>query len=144
MRAFLTVIASFLLLLFFCRIEPLHAQSQEVAVTSAPIPQRLDARFRLFPTANIWTFLLLDTFNGRVWQVQYALSDSTSAGRWVINSRSLVATPEAKPGRFTIYATHSMYNFVVLDQEDGRAWQMQWSLEAAKRGMIHDLSAELR
>jgi hypothetical protein len=142
MRTFATVTASLLLLLV--QIEPLNAQSQEVAVTSAPIPQRLDVRFRLFPTANIWNFLLLDTSDGRVWQVQYGLADSTPAGRWVVNAKPLVVTANAKPGRFTIYATHNMFNFVVLDQEDGRAWQMQWSLEAAKRGMIHDLSAELR
>ncbi len=142
MRALVTVIVSACLLPF--RIGALNAQTQEVAVTSAPIPQRLDVGFRLFPTVNIWTFLLLDTSNGRVWQVQYTLTDSTSAGRWVINSKPLVATADARRGRFTIYATHNLFNFVVLDQEDGRAWQMQWSPEADKRGMIHDLTAELR
>jgi hypothetical protein len=31
------------------------------------------------------------------------------------------------PGRFTLYATTNYYNFVLLDQIDGRTWQVQWS-----------------
>ena len=27
--------------------------------------------FQLFPTTNMWTFIKLDTRNGRMWQVQY-------------------------------------------------------------------------
>ena len=123
-------------------VEPIAAQDQQVAVTSAPIQQRLDVRFRIFPTENIWTLLLLDTTNGRLWQMQYALSDSAFAGRFVINSQPLVTGTDAKPGRFTIYATHNMYNFVLLDQENGRAWQVQWSQNAKQRGIINDLSVE--
>jgi hypothetical protein len=142
MRAVVIVLALGFILLMGS--EPVAAQDQEVAVTSAPIPQRLDMRFRIFPTQNIWTFLLLDTSNGRVWQLQYALSDSTSAGRWVINSDPLILTADAKPGRFTIYATRNMYNFLLLDQESGRAWQIQWSQSAKNRGIVNDLSVELR
>jgi hypothetical protein len=140
MRAVL--IAPALVLAFVMDPQALAAQDQQVAITSAPIQQRLDARFRIVPTDNIWTLLLLDTANGRVWQMQYALSDSTSAGRFVINSKPLVATAEAKPGRFTIYATHNMFNFVLLDQENGHAWQIQWSQNAKSRGIINDLSTE--
>ena len=28
--------------------------------------------FRLYPTENMYTFLLLDTLDGRVWQVQWS------------------------------------------------------------------------
>ena len=140
MRAVLIVPA--LVLAFVMAPDALAAQDQQVAITSAPIQQRLDTRFRVFPTDNIWTLLLLDTSNGRVWQMQYALSDSTFAGRFVINSTPLVATAEAKPGRFTLYATHNMFNFVLLDQENGRAWQIQWSQNAKSRGIINDLSTE--
>ena len=33
------------------------------------------------------------------------------------------------PGRFTLYATTNFYNFVLLDQIDGRTWQVQWSTD---------------
>ena len=29
--------------------------------------------FQLFPTTNMWTFIKLDTRNGRMWQVQWAI-----------------------------------------------------------------------
>lgn len=31
-----------------------------------------DGRFELFPTTNIYTFLLLDKIDGRTWQVQWS------------------------------------------------------------------------
>lgn len=30
--------------------------------------------FELYPTRNMWTFLKLDTRNGKIWQVQYDVS----------------------------------------------------------------------
>lgn len=38
--------------------------------------KKVNGRFTLYPTENMYTFLLLDTFDGRVWQVQW----STKAG----------------------------------------------------------------
>ena len=31
-----------------------------------------EARYELYSTQNIWTFLKLDTRTGRIWQVQYS------------------------------------------------------------------------
>ena len=36
-------------------------------------------------------------------------------------------------GRFFLYPTQNMYNFILLDQVDGRTWQVQWSTEESKR-----------
>jgi hypothetical protein len=141
MRA-LVIVPAFVLISLL-ESNPIAAQIPQVAVASAPIPQRLDVRFRVFPTDNIWTFLLLDTANGLVWQMQYSISDSTSAGRFAVNSQPLIATADAKPGRFTLYATHNMFNFVLLDQENGNAWQIQWSTNAKGRGIVNNLSVEL-
>ena len=95
--------------------------------------------YRLFETTNIWTFILLDTATGRAWQVQYSLDD-TPAGRSIINGSSLLpegATP--KNGRFTLYSTRNMYNFLLLDREDSRIWQLQWSLESKGRGIVRSI-----
>ena len=36
-------------------------------------------------------------------------------------------------GRFFLYPTENIYNFLLLDQIDGRTWQVQWSTEESKR-----------
>ena len=95
--------------------------------------------FRLFETSNIWTFILLNTANGRAWQVNYSLND-TPAVRLIINGDSLLpegATP--KNGRFTLQPTNNMYNFLLLDREDSRIWQLQWSLQSDSRGLVRSI-----
>jgi hypothetical protein len=95
--------------------------------------------YRLFETTNIWTFILLDTATGRAWQVNYSLNDSPAV-RLVINGASLL--PEGAPprnGRFTLYSTNNMYNFLLLDREDSRIWQLQWSQESNSRGLVRSI-----
>jgi hypothetical protein len=92
--------------------------------------QRTDAPFRLFRTLNIHTFLRLDTRTGQVWQVQWSAEPDH---RFVepINSKPLAASKA--PGRFTLYPSSNIFTFILLDQEDGRQWQIQWALEVEKR-----------
>jgi hypothetical protein len=87
--------------------------------------QRLDARFRLFKTSNTWNFLELDTETGRVWQVQFSVGEKDE--RLKIEVRPEVITKGGKPGRFTLVPTRNMYNFILLDQDIGKTWQVQWS-----------------
>ena len=94
-----------------------------------------NTRYELFPTENIWTFLKLDTQNGKIWQVQYSLDDSYR-GEIELNNKALIPDNAAENGRFTLYPTKNLYNFILLDQIDGKMWQVQWSTEAANRGMI--------
>ena len=96
-------------------------------------------RYRLFETTNMWTFILLDTTNGKAWQVQYSVDDSP-AGRMIINSRSLLPDGATeKNGRFILYPTQNMYSFMLLDRQDGRIWQLQWSLESDYRGIMRSI-----
>lgn len=103
-------------------------------------PRRSDARFTLTPTQNIWTFLLLDSSNGRVWQVHYAVADSAFAGRLAINEDALTPAASAHVGRFTLQETQNIYTFLLLDQDDGRVWQLQWSNDESNRGIVRVLS----
>ena len=48
------------------------SQERSIKFDTDP-PQRLDARFRLFKTDNLWNFLLLDTRLGLLYQVQYSV-----------------------------------------------------------------------
>ena len=89
------------------------------------------APFRIFQTRNIWTFLKLDTSNGLIWQVQWGDQAVTIP----LNSASLVRRKEPKAGRFTLCPTKNIFNFVLLDQDDGRIWDVQWSLEPKNRSI---------
>ena len=89
--------------------------------------------YRLFPTTNMWTFIKLNTRNGQMWQVQY---DATGSNRFetFLNLLPLVTKEEdEKNGRFTLYPTQNIYTFMLLDQLDGRVWQVQWSIDIEKR-----------
>ena len=39
----------------------------------------------------------------------------------------------AKNGRFKLYPTGNMYNFIMVDVIDGRTWQVQWNNDKNKR-----------
>lgn len=87
--------------------------------------------FRLFQTNNRWTFLKLDTRTGIIKHVQY--STEGDAMQYDLNNVPLVTEEEAKPGRFFLYPTENTFNFLLLDQIDGRVWQVQWSIEKEYR-----------
>ena len=92
--------------------------------------------YQLFPTKNYWTFLKLDTRNGKMWQVQFSIADDKNTGELILNSLSLVDKEQEINGRFTLYPTENMYNFLLLDQISGIVVQVQWSLDAKKRGIV--------
>lgn len=90
--------------------------------------------YRLFSTRNKWTYIKLNTRNGQMWQVQYSLEDNNM--EYPLSLTPLVLKEEEKNGRFFLYPTQYIYNFILLDQLDGRAWQVQWSIEEIKRMVI--------
>jgi hypothetical protein len=118
---------------------PAQRGSPSTVATEAPT-QRIDSRFKLSPTQNLWTFLLLDSTNGRVWQVHYSLTDSVFAGRLALNESELTPPASAHVGRFALRETQNIFTFLLLDQDDGRVWQLQWSNDATKRGIVRVLS----
>jgi hypothetical protein len=92
--------------------------------------------YQLFPTKNYWTFIKLDTRNGKMWQVHFGVEDDKNTGELILNSLPLVDNEEEINGRFTLYPTENMYNFLLLDQISGVVVQVQWSLDAKKRGIV--------
>jgi hypothetical protein len=89
------------------------------------------ATYRIFQTRNIWTFLKLDTRLGLVWQAQWG----DNAVTLPVNSVELVKREQAKAGRFTLCPTRNLFNFILLDQEDGRMWDVQWNQKDDARFM---------
>ena len=128
MRAF------FLLLM----ITSSFSYANELVKISPPIQQDINVPFRLFDTENNWTKLALNTITGQLYQVHYSVTNDGFAGTLTINDKDL--TPEgSKPiiGRFTLYATPNVYNFILVDQYGLRSfWQVQWSMEPKNRFII--------
>jgi hypothetical protein len=92
--------------------------------------------YRLFNTKNMYTFIKLDTRNGKMWQVQWSTKGSEYRYETTLSDISRVNKEDEKNGRFFLYPTTNIYNLILLDQIDGRAWQVQWSLEEKDRMVI--------
>lgn len=103
-------------------------------------PQRLEVRYRLFKTGNMWNFLELDTQTGRLWQVQFSVDNDVNRTRTPINTEALAT--DGKNGRFTLYPTDNMWNFLMVDQDSGRIWQAQFSIDDENRGIFQILGFE--
>jgi hypothetical protein len=106
--------------------------------TSSPITEPAQnpiAAYRLFRTSNIWTFIKLDTQDGRMWQVQFDVQNDNRMTVF-LNAVPLVELEDKLPGRFTLYPTTNVFTFILLDQINGRTWQVQWSQKASERGVI--------
>ena len=95
----------------------------------------LAVTYRLFPTENMWNFIKLNTRTGQMWQVQFGFKDSE---RFEIYLRILPLVEKEKQidNRFTLYPTQNTWTFILLDQIEGKTWQVQWSLEPENRGVI--------
>lgn len=92
--------------------------------------------YKLFPTQNYWTFIKLDTRNGKMWQVHFSVEEDVTNGEVVLNSESLVSITDESNGRFTLYPTENIYNFLLLDQKIGLVYQVQWSMDKDYRGIV--------
>jgi len=83
----------------------------------------------------MWTFIKLDTRNGRMWQVQFDVQGDNRM-ETILNDKPLVTSDKEAYGRFTLYATQNIFNFILLDKMDGGTWQVQWSIDENKRGIV--------
>ena len=91
--------------------------------------------FQLFPTTNMWTFIKLDTRNGRMWQVQYDIQGDNRM-EVVLNENYLAENESAGNGRFTLYSTKNMFTFILLEQHDCIMWHILWSIDSIVRVVI--------
>lgn len=86
-------------------------------------------RYKLYPTENIYNFLKLDTYTGKIEQIQWSL-DANNEGSIYINYEDLSQTSRDS---FELYPTKNIYQFLLLDRTGGRAWHVQWGMEEDKR-----------
>ena len=90
-----------------------------------------NGRFCLYETQNMWTFIMLDTYTGRNWQVQFSVKGEDYMFTYPINIWPLAYPMDDSKwiNRFQMFATQNMWNFIMLDSYDGRLWQVQYSVE---------------
>ncbi|MBK9982084.1 MAG: hypothetical protein IPP15_06585 [Saprospiraceae bacterium] len=76
----------------------------------------------------------MNTRNGRMWLVQFG-----NDGHRIIddlNFKDLVTLDKEVNDRFTLYSTQNIYTFLLLDQFDGKIWQVQWGFDAKERIIV--------
>ena len=108
-----------------------------VQITNAWLEQieldhSLKQRYKLYQTENIYTLLQLDTKTGMIEQVQWSL-DSENEGSVTINNDDLNYGFGHGSGRFELYPTKNMYQFILLDKTSGRKWHVQWGMKTKER-----------
>ena len=91
---------------------------------------------RLFKTQNMHIFIKLNTSNGTMKLVQFSTSNTRDMMQADLSDIELATGAEAKNGRFYLYPTDNFYTFLLLDQIDGRVWQVQWSTDPENRGIL--------
>ena len=125
---------TFFLTLFFALTTMLNFAQGAPEIPNQNISTDSNVVYRLFATDNSYNFIKLNTRNGQMWQVQWSLEDNQF--ETTLSDISRVTEEEEKNGRFFLYPTTNSFNFILLDQIDGRAWQVQWNFEAEKRMVV--------
>lgn len=136
MYRLITIFASLLFVTNACT-QNAAAVNQELNEISKITELVTPSAYKLYATENMWTFLELDTATGIIWQVQYSVKGDDYRFKSTLNRFSLV--PEGQKeiaGRFELYKTQNLYNFILVDTRDGRTWQVQWSTEPDNRGIM--------
>lgn len=98
--------------------------------------QNPNAIYEMYKTENVYHVLKLNTRTGQITQVQIGVGKDGWAMENTVNSKSLVSAEEEQNGRFALYPTGNMYNFVLLDRISGKVWQAQWSIKPENRGVF--------
>jgi len=98
--------------------------------------QLREPAYELYPTQNTWNFLKLNTVTGAITIVQFSLESGKRFEYELDSTSRLYYSDEPICGRFKLVPTQNMYNFLLLDQIDGRVWQVQWSFEEKNRSVI--------
>lgn len=136
MYRLITIFASLLFVSNACT-QNAAAVNQELNEISKITELVTPSAYKLYATENMWTFLELDTATGIIWQVQYSVKGDDYRFKSTLNRFSLL--PEGQKeiaGRFELYKTQNLYNFILVDTRDGRTWQVQWSTEPDDRGIM--------
>lgn len=89
-------------------------------------------RYKIYPTENIHILIKLDTATGIIKLIQWNL-DSDKEFEVYVNSEDFSGGGDfSVTGRFELYPTKNMFQFILLDTAMGSTWHVQWGTEADK------------
>lgn len=108
-------------------------RNMQISSKSIKLCETITPIYSLYPTDNSWVSIKLDTRNGKLWQVHFSVTKDAFEGILSINTYSLVSSDEEMAGRFTLVPTKNIYNFILLDQVNGRTYKVQWHNDNDKR-----------
>ena len=109
------------LICLFCSVFTICAESN-TSFTVVQNSANSNAKYILYPTTNMWAFLKLDTSTGIVTQVHFSVGDDNRA-EVNLNPYSLLGYDETPTnGRFALYPTQNMFNFILLDTKSQVHW----------------------
>ena len=90
------------------------------------------SRYKLYPTENMYNFLLLDTKTGKIKQIQWSLERDQEYSA-TLNAEDLTWGVDYGAGRFELHPTQNMYQFILVDKVRGDTWHVQWGFTSSKR-----------
>ena len=98
---------------------------QKFLINSAITPSNtIEQRYMLYKTKNIWTFILLDRCQGKLWQCQFSVKGTEYMITVPININTLAYSDNPI---FSIEPLISMYQFYLTNEQNGDIWKFQWS-----------------
>lgn len=92
-------------------------------------------KYQLYPTKDKRIFLKLNTQNGLIWQAKFDI-EGDDRNETHLNTLALVDAEGKVNNRFTLYPTSNIYTFILMDQIDGRMWQVHWSEKSEERAIV--------
>lgn len=107
------------------------AFAQSIDFPATEYTQDPKANYRLYTTKNAYYFIKLDTRTGQMEIVRWNLNGKSRIYP-LSDIKRISSLEEEIPGRFTLYATTTPSNFILLDQIDGRTWQIHWHTDQEK------------
>jgi len=100
------------------------------------VTQTYISKYQLFRTTTPQTFLKLNTTNGQIFAIQH---NNKKEGRMTIpfNESKLIGPQDSEVnGRFTLLNTEIPNIYILFDQINGKAWQIEWATDIRKRKVL--------
>ena len=120
-------------------LDSIHIEVKDIAnqMSKNYVNSVFSNTYKLYKTENMYTFLRLNTSNGKIDQVQWSL-DRDKEFISVLNDVDLTygISIGNYTDRFELYPTQNMYQFILLDKNFGSMWHVQWGFESKKRWIV--------
>lgn len=90
-------------------------------------------RYKMYQTDNLYILIKLDTSTGIIKLTQWSLDEDEEFEVYVNSDDLSKSAILAKKGRFELYPTKNMYQWILLDTMFGTTWHVQWGTKESER-----------